>query len=111
MPDNGFEEKRRFDRFPLEAKITFTLNDDEDTLYHGTSQNLSAGGIYITTNHLAKLGELIKLTLILDDQTSSPYIIEGKIVRSKFDKRNNELFHVSIEFAEPDEQSIKALSA
>lgn len=86
MPDNSFEEKRRFERFPLQATITFTLSDDEDILYHGTSQNLSAGGIYITTNHLAKLGEAIKLRLTLDEQQNSFYILEGKIVRSKFDK-------------------------
>jgi len=100
-------EKRRFARFPLEARVTFTLNDDQDMLYQGTSQNLCAGGVYITTNHLAKLGEQIKLIIASPENDDEPFILEGRIVRSKFDKTNTELFHVSIEFTEAHEDWVQ----
>ncbi len=110
MSDTDLQEKRQFVRFEIEAKITFTLSDNDDVFYQGTSQNSCAGGIYITTNHLAKLGEQIKLILPSYDKKKSPSIVEGTVVRSKFDKKNAELFHVSIEFSAPHEQQLQTLS-
>lgn len=109
MAEKIYQEKRRFVRIPIETRISFTVNDNENIQHSGTSQNLSAGGIYITTTYALKLGNQIKIVLITSENDEQPLIAEGKVVRCKFDKKNSDLFHVSIEFTETHEYWIQTI--
>jgi len=96
VPD--FQEKRRFPRITIEKELTFTINDCDDVLYVGTTQNLCTCGVYLTTDCSQKLGTKIKIMLNAHEH---PLIAEGNVVRCKFDKKDTELFHVSIELPHP----------
>ena len=109
MSENDFEEKRRCIRIPIETVITFLINDDA-TSYQGTSQNLCTNGIYITTGYAAKLDDHIKITLNTNEENIQPLIAEGKVVRCKFDKKNADLFHMSVEFSETHENWIQVFT-
>tara|TARA_R110002049_G_scaffold273930_2_gene451858 strand:- start:459 stop:818 length:360 start_codon:yes stop_codon:yes gene_type:complete len=98
MPKNNFKEKRQFTRTTIETQISFTINEHDEVSYYGTSQNLCASGVYLTTNHSPKLGNHIKITFIKNNGVN--LITEGKVVRCKFDKKDPNLFHVSVELSE-----------
>ncbi len=110
MSENNFEERRRCIRIPIETLITFTIEGHDNITHQGTSQNLCANGIYITTRYAAKLDEHIKLILNTYEENLQPLIAEGKVVRCKFDKKNTDLFHVSVEFSETHENWIQVFT-
>mgnify|MGYP000630248435 CR=1 FL=1 len=110
MPNLDFKEKRSYRRHSVEAPITFTMDHNDDKPCNGTSQNLSANGIYITTDHAPKLDTEIRIVLNANGQHTPPIIIEGRVVRCKFDKKDPNLFHVSIEFAKIHEASIQIMT-
>jgi hypothetical protein len=98
MPKNDYEEKRQFTRVAIETQISFTIDDHDEVSYDGISQNQCARGIYLTTNHAPRLGNQIKIVFNDIDGTSS--IAVGKVVRCKFDRKDPNLFHVSVELSE-----------
>ncbi|MFT7414163.1 MAG: c-di-GMP-binding flagellar brake protein YcgR [Methylophagaceae bacterium] len=98
MTKNNYPEKRQFTRITIETQVSFATNDNGEDSYNGTSQNLSAGGIYLTTDHSLKLANHIKI--VFNENDSSNLVAEGHIVRCKFDKKDPNLFHVSVEFSE-----------
>ena len=98
MPKNDYEEKRKFTRVAIETQISFTIDDHDEVSYDGISQNQCARGIYLTTNHAPKLGNHIKIVFNKNDGAS--VFAEGKVVRCKFDKKDPNLFHVSVELSE-----------
>lgn len=110
MSENKFREKRKFERFPVETQVSFTTNSNNTISYSGTSQNLCARGLYITTHYAAKLGEQIKLILSAGDSYEHSFTIEGKVVRCKFDKKDVDLFHVSIEFSDTHEAELQIIT-
>jgi c-di-GMP-binding flagellar brake protein YcgR len=110
MSENNVEERRNCVRIPIETIITFIINDDV-TPYQGTSQNLCANGIYITTDYAAKLDDRIKVTLNTNEENIQPLLAEGKVVRCKFDKKNTDLFHMSVEFSETHENWIQVFTS
>jgi len=98
------KERRNFERFTIKESVTFfTINHHNKTPHFGNSQNLSASGIYLITDHALKLGDEIIIVLDQRDTHTDILAAEGKVVRCKFDKKNIDLFHVSIEFSEPHE--------
>ncbi|NOQ82073.1 MAG: hypothetical protein GQ548_06085 [Methylophaga sp.] len=111
MSENKFQEKRQFERFSVETPVSFTTNRNDTISYSGTSQNLCARGLYITTHYAAKLGEQIKLILSTGDTYEHSFTIEGKVVRCKFDKKEADLFHVSIEFSDTHETELQIVTA
>jgi len=110
MSNTDFKEKRNHHRHTVETPVTFTMDHDDDRPCNGTSQNLSASGIYITTDHAPKLDTEIRILLNTSNQHTPPMIIEGRVVRCKFDKKDPDLFHVSIEFAEIHEACVQIFS-
>ena len=98
MPKNDYEEKRQFPRIAIETQISFTIDDQDQVSYHGISQNICAYGIYLTTDHAPKLGNHIKI--IFNKNHGANLIVKGKVVRCKFDKKDPNLFHVSVELSE-----------
>jgi len=99
MLPQEYKEKRGFLRSPIEALITFTVNDVNGISFRGKSQNICASGIYFTTDHAIKLNDHIKIKLHASRELATPLNLEGEVVRCKFDKKNNHLFHVSIKFS------------
>ena len=110
MSKNTYKEKRAFVRVPIETLVTFTINDHNEIPYRGTSQNLCARGLYITTNYAAKLDDQIRVILNTNEKNVQPLIAEGKVVRCKFDKKNTDLFHVSIAFTELHETWVQTIA-
>jgi hypothetical protein len=98
MPKNDYEEKRRYTRIAIETQISFTIDDHDEVSYYGISQNLCACGIYLTTNHAPRLGNHLKI--VFNNNDGASVIAEGKVVRCKFDKKDPNLFHVSVELSE-----------
>lgn len=98
MPKNDYQEKRQFPRIAIETQISFTIDDQDQVFYYGISQNICAYGIYLTTNHAPRLGNHIKI--VFDDNDGASLIAVGKVVRCKFDKKDPNLFHVSVELSE-----------
>ncbi|MDO7597374.1 MAG: PilZ domain-containing protein [Pseudomonadota bacterium] len=98
MPKNDYEEKRQFTRVAIETQISFTIDEHDEVSYYGISQNHCARGIYLTTSHAPRLGNHIKI--MFNDNGGSCVLAEGKVVRCKFDKKDPNLFHVSVELSE-----------
>jgi len=111
MSNIDFKEKRSHSRHSIDTPITFTMDDNDDLPCSGTSQNLSANGIYITTDHAPKLDTEIRIVLNSIGHHTPPMIIEGRVVRCKFDKKDPDLFHVSIEFAEIHEACVQIITS
>jgi len=103
MAEVKYNNKRGFIRRSIETQVTFTINDNNDIAHHGTSQNLSVKGLYMTTDFGPKLGDKIKVILEPIAAHLLPLVAAGKVVRCRFDKKDADLFHVSIEFAETHE--------
>jgi uncharacterized protein (TIGR02266 family) len=55
-------ELRASERTPLEVKVDFELNDMTCT---GVTRNISAGGVFVATEELARVGDRITLKLTL----------------------------------------------
>jgi len=111
MSNNDFKEKRNYSRHSLDSPVTFTMAHNDDIPCNGTSQNLSASGIYITTDHAPKLDTEIRILLNTSGKHTPPIMIEGRVVRCKFDKKDPDLFHVSIEFAEIHEACVQIMTS
>jgi len=111
MGNTNYTEKRSHARTPIKAPVIYTMDHNDDEPCSGTSQNLSSSGIYITTAHAPKLNTDIRIVLSSNDKHSAPMVIEGKVVRCKFDKKNPDLFHVSIEFSEIHEACVQIITS
>jgi hypothetical protein len=98
MLKKDYEEKRQFTRVAIETQISFTIDDHDEVSYYGISQNQCARGIYRTTTHAPRLGNQIKV--VFNDKDGTSLIPVGKVVRCKFDKKDPNLFHVSVELSE-----------
>ena len=55
-------ELRASDRTPLEIKVDFQVND---MTYAGVTRNISAGGVFVATDNLPRVGERINLRFAL----------------------------------------------
>lgn len=109
MPRNDVKERRRFVRITLETQISFIIASHQNISPHtGITQNISAGGIYITTNYRVKLGDQIQIAF--DQNMGTQLTTNGTVVRCKFDKKASHLFHVSIKFCETQEHLIQSIS-
>lgn len=96
MVDEVYDEKRGFVRMPVDTVVTFTVKDKGDKKYHGTSQNLSATGLYMTTIYPVELGDKVELVLNPSDPKYPPFVAEGDVIRCTPDQQDSQLYHVSI---------------
>jgi uncharacterized protein (TIGR02266 family) len=75
-PDNV---RREHDRFSVELEVNVT---SEHNLYAGLAENLSAGGVFIATHQLQKVGSKIELSLRMpDSEEEFPIVGEVRWVR------------------------------
>src|SRR3954471_7758909 len=79
---DGFEPegvRREHDLFSVELEVNVT---SEHNLYAGLAQNISAGGVFIATHQLQKVGSRIELSLRLPDSDEAfPVVGEVRWVR------------------------------
>lgn len=89
-----YEEKRDYNRMPVKTEVQFTLND-EDTLYIGSSHDLSATGILMSSVCEAKAGDNIEVMIQTNDERFAPLMAKGTIIRADPDPDNEEQLIIS----------------
>ena len=99
MTDKNYEEKRSFVRMRLDTIVTFTIKGKGDQAYHGSSQDLSATGLYMTTEEPLEVGDEVELIMNANSQQLPPFVAEGKVVRCIADDTEAALFHISIKLS------------
>jgi uncharacterized protein (TIGR02266 family) len=67
--------RREHDRFSVELEVNVT---SEHNLYAGLAENLSAGGLFIATHKLQKVGSRIELGLRMPD-SEQEFAIVGEV--------------------------------
>src|SRR5436190_19764967 len=67
-PHDSHQNVRASERFDLEVKVDL---ESDHNFYTGLTQNISAGGLFIATHHLRRIGDRItlKFTLPGSDKT------------------------------------------
>lgn len=98
--DEIYEEKRGFVRVRIDTLFTFTIRGKDDKAYHGTSQNLSATGLYMTTDEAVELGSEVALVMNPGNEKLPPFVAEGAVVRCIAYDTDSNLYHVSISLSE-----------
>jgi hypothetical protein len=98
--DEVYEEKRGFVRMRIDTLVTFTIKGKDDKAYHGTSQNLSATGLYMTTEDAIELGAEVELVMNSGNEKLPPFVAEGSVVRCIADEIDSNLYHVSVSLSE-----------
>jgi hypothetical protein len=99
VAEQNFEEKRDFVRMRLDTLVTFTIKGESSQEYHGTSHNLSATGLYMTTQQAPAIGTEIELVINSSNQLLPPFAAEGQVVRCIVDDKEANLFHVSLKLS------------
>jgi hypothetical protein len=95
MDGNYYEEKRDFVRMKVDTQIMFSMKGDQN-IYYGKSINLSATGLYMTTNHELSVGSHIELVMNPNGDSLPPFITEGEVLRCEVDTDDDTLFHISV---------------
>ena len=67
--------RREHDRFSVDLEVNV---QSEHNFYAGLAENLSAGGLFIATHKLQKVGSKIELTLRMPDSEQS-YNVTGEV--------------------------------
>jgi CheY-like chemotaxis protein len=71
-----FKVERREPRVPCQALVVFRYNGESS---YGTSQDLSPGGIFISTSVRARLGDRVSLSLVLPGRGDQLIEVSGRI--------------------------------
>ena len=74
-PQAPQQNVRASERFDLEVKVDL---ESDHNFYTGLTQNISAGGLFIATHHLRKIGDRISLNFILPG-AEKPVVVETEV--------------------------------
>ncbi len=76
-----FEEKRKFQRYPMVGKVVITTNDDREITAH--IMNISFLGIYAYSAHrIAEVTDIMMKVIFLDSSGREQEVpIDGEVVR------------------------------
>jgi PilZ domain-containing protein len=96
MTNNDYQEKRGFVRMGIETQVTYTIKNNGSISHHGYSQNLSATGLYMTTDYEPNLGDLVEIVMNPSGDRLLPFVAEGNVIRCEQDTNNKNMFHVSV---------------
>src|SRR5262245_5111487 len=72
---NDHQNLRASERHDLEVKVDL---ESDSNFYTGLTQNISAGGLFIATHHLRKIGERINLKFALPGSLE-PITVETEV--------------------------------
>jgi c-di-GMP-binding flagellar brake protein YcgR len=94
MTDYTYDEKRNFARMSIETQVTYTVKNSKDSPYHGTSTDLSATGLAMTTDHELTVGDEIEIVMNASSERLPPFVADGSVLRVESNDDNT--FDVSI---------------
>jgi c-di-GMP-binding flagellar brake protein YcgR len=94
MTDYTYDEKRNFARMSIDTQVAYTVKNSSDTIYHGTSHDLSATGLAMTTDYELAVGDEIEIVMNAADERLPPFIADGNVLRVV--SNDNKTFDVSI---------------
>lgn len=97
MSNHDYDEQRNFARMSIETPITYKIINSDGRTHHGISGNLSASGLYMTTDFALKVGDEIDLVMIPNDDRLPPFVAEGTVLRTTSAENDINKFHVSIQ--------------
>jgi uncharacterized protein (TIGR02266 family) len=72
---NDQQNLRASERFDLEVKVDL---ESDSNFYTGLTQNISAGGLFIATHHIRRIGDKISLKFALPG-TPEPITVETEV--------------------------------
>jgi len=75
MAEETHKAVRVAERFDLEVKVDL---ESDHNFYTGLTQNISAGGLFIATHQLRRIGDRIKITFTLPGSTN-PVDVETEV--------------------------------
>ena len=93
MTDYTYDEKRDFARMSIETQVTYTVKNSDSTPHHGTSTDLSATGLAMTTDHKLAVGDKIEIVMNSADDRLPPFVAEGTVLRVVLN--DNETYDIS----------------
>ena len=74
-PQDSHQNVRASERFDLEVKVDL---ESDHNFYTGLTQNISAGGLFIATHHLRRIGDRITLKFQLPG-SEQPVAVETEV--------------------------------
>jgi len=96
MSDHNYDEKRDFVRMNIDTQITYTVKNSDGQSHQGSSGDLSATGLYMTTDFALSEGDAIDIIMSPNGDRLPPFTAEGQVIRITRDDDNDDLFHVSV---------------
>lgn len=100
MPENLHDEKRQFVRMRIETLVHFTILGQSEPVYYGTSHDLSATGLYMTTEEKLAIDTEIEVIMNSEGKMLPPFVAHGTVRRCVADDDNPSLYHISVELTE-----------
>tara|TARA_R110000772_G_scaffold22090_3_gene60037 strand:+ start:527 stop:835 length:309 start_codon:yes stop_codon:yes gene_type:complete len=97
MSNHDYDEQRNFARMSIETQITYKIKNSDGRSYHGVSGDLSATGLYMTTDLALKAGDKIDLVMNPNGDRLPPFVAEGTVLRTTIAENDPNKFHVSIQ--------------
>src|SRR3954465_6128477 len=73
--EDGQKGARVAERFDLEVKVDL---ESDHNFYTGLTQNISAGGLFVATHQLRRIGDRLKITFSLPG-TAAPLTLETEV--------------------------------
>lgn len=96
MSNHDYDEQRNFVRMSIETQITYKIKNSDGRSHHGISGDLSASGLYMSTDVALKEGQEIELVMNPSGDRLPPFVAEGTVIRTTVDDKNANKFHVSV---------------
>lgn len=92
-----YDEKRSFHRMQIESDLRFTYKGQDNPVYKGVSQDLSATGLLMYSDIAPEIGTEISVVMDTDNDRLPAFIAEGKVVRVKADTEQAGRYLISLE--------------
>jgi len=77
------EEKRKYPRFDMNAKIRFRKVEDEKSLQDGFVKDISAEGFCFGCEEMLSPGDIVQVEVVEDYLPDSPLYVKGQVVWTK----------------------------
>lgn len=100
MSEKLYDEKRQFVRMRIETLVHFTIHGQSEPVYYGTSHDLSATGLYMTTEVELEPDTEIEIIMNSEGKMLPPFVAHGVVKRCIADEKTPNLNHISIELTE-----------
>jgi hypothetical protein len=96
MTSRDFEEKRSFVRMQVETQVSFTIKGEQEKTYHGVSQDLSATGLLMSSEHALETGDQIDIVMNSGNERFPPFVSDGTVTRVIADEKHPGRYLISV---------------